>query len=158
LRSFGYDAFGIDISKHGIKQAKKICSTDFVCCDAQRNLPFKNRVFDLVTCFEVLEHLVNPLQAIKNIFNLCKHVLICTTPNKAVERPIKKIVRDFDKTHISLRAPWEWKKGIERNLDYSLVKVESFYDANLRIADKLLFFKSFRIPYFGVDIRILIKR
>lgn len=158
LKSFGYDASGVDISKHGVKQAKKICSTDLVVCDLQKNLPFKNRVFDLVTCFEVLEHLVHPLQAIKNMFYSCKNVLICTTPNKAVERPIKKIVKDFDKTHISLRVPWEWKESIQKNLDYSLVKVEPFYDANLRVADKLLFFKSFKIPYFGLDIRILIKR
>ncbi len=158
LKSFGYDASGVDISKHSVKQAKKTCSTGFVVCDVQKNLPFKNRVFDLVTCFEVLEHLPHPLRAIRNMFHICKNVLICTTPNKAVERPIKKIVRDFDKTHISLRVPWKWKEDIQKNLDCSFVKVEPFYDANLRVADKLLFFKSFRIPYFGLDIRILIKR
>jgi 2-polyprenyl-3-methyl-5-hydroxy-6-metoxy-1,4-benzoquinol methylase len=158
LESYGYDAIGVDISKYSVKQAKKTCPTNFVVCDVQKTFPFKNKVFDLVTCFEVLEHLTHPLEAIKNMFKSCKQIMICTTPNKAVERPIKKIVRDFDKTHISLKVPWEWKEHIQENLKCSLVEVEPFFDASLRVADKLLFFRSFKVPYFGLDIRILIKR
>jgi len=158
LESYGYDAIGVDISKYSVKQAKKTCPTNFVVCDVQKTFPFKNKVFDLVTCFEVLEHLTHPLEAIKNMFKSCKQIMICTTPNKAVERPIKEIVRDFDKTHISLKVPWEWKEHIQENLKCSLVEVEPFFDASLRVADKLLFFRSFKVPYFGLDIRILIKR
>ena len=158
LESYGYDAIGVDISKYSVKQAKKTCPTNFVVCDVQKTFPFKNKVFDLVTCFEVLEHLTHPLEAIKNMFKSCKQIMICTTPNKAVERPIKEIVRDFDKTHISLKVPWEWKEHIQENLKCSLVEVELFFDASLRVADKLLFFRSFKVPYFGLDIRILIKR
>lgn len=158
LEFYGYDAIGVDISKYSVKQAKKTCPTNFVVCDVQKTFPFKNKVFDLVTCFEVLEHLTHPLEAIKNMFKSCKQIMICTTPNKAVERPIKEIVRDFDKTHISLKVPWEWKEHIQENLKCSLVEVEPFFDASLRVADKLLFFRSFKVPYFGLDIRILIKR
>lgn len=158
LESYGYDAIGVDISKYSVKQAKKTCPTNFVVCDVQKTFPFKNKVFDLVTCFEVLEHLTHPLEAIKNMFKSCKQIMICTTPNKAVERPIKEIVRDFDKTHISLKVPWKWKEHIQENLKCSLVEVEPFFDASLRVADKLLFFRSFKVPYFGLDIRILIKR
>jgi len=157
LKSFGYDAFGIDISRYSIIKAKTY-ATDLVVCDVQKNLPFKARVFDLVTCFEVLEHLTNPLRAIKNIFDSCRHIIVCTTPNKAVERPIKKLVKDFDKTHVSLKAPWEWKEHIQKKLNCRSVKVEPFFDASLRVADKLLFFESFKIPYFGLDIRILIEK
>lgn len=158
LESYGYDAIGVDISNYSVKQAKKTCPTNFVVCDVQKTFPFKNKVFDLVTCFEVLEHLTHPLEAIKNMFKSCKQIMICTTPNKAVERPIKEIVRDFDKTHISLKVPWEWKEHIQENLKCSLVEVEPFFDVSLRVADKLLFFRSFKVPYFGLDIRILIKR
>jgi 2-polyprenyl-3-methyl-5-hydroxy-6-metoxy-1,4-benzoquinol methylase len=129
-----------------------------VVCDVQKNLPFKDRVFDVVTCFEVLEHLTNPLRAIRNMYDSCRHIMVCTTPNKAVDEPIKKLVKDFDKTHISLKTPSEWEEFIQKNLKCSIVKVETFFDANLRVADKLLFFKSFKIPHFGLDTRILIKK
>ncbi|MDH5482962.1 MAG: class I SAM-dependent methyltransferase [Candidatus Bathyarchaeota archaeon] len=157
LKSLGYDACGIDVSKHGARHAKKTYSPSFVVCDVQRNLPFLNGIFDLVTCFQVLEHLPHPLRAIKNAFSSCRNVMICTTPNKAVEKPVKKLVKDFDKTHINLRAPEEWRKYL-KNFEHSIVKVEPFFDASLRVADRLLFFKSFRLPYFGLDTRILIKR
>lgn len=158
LKSLDYDSYGVDISKYSIEQAKKkIPTADFAVCDVQRSLPFKNRLFDLITCFEVLEHLTNPLQAIKNMYGSCRGTMIYTTPNKVVEKPIKKILRDFDKTHINVKTPQEWEKCLHENLQCSTVKVEPFFDANLRVRDKLLFFKSLKIPYFGLDIRILIK-
>jgi len=159
LESLGYNSYGIDISKYSIKQAKKkIPTADLAVCNVQEGLPFNNRVFDLITCFEVLEHLTNPLQAIRNMCGSCRNTMIFTTPNKVVEKPIKKILRDFDKTHINVRTPQEWKKCLHENLQCSAVKVESFFDANLRVKDKLLFFKSLKIPYFGLGIRILIKK
>lgn len=157
LKLWGYDVVGVDISRHSIRQAKKICKTDFVVCDVQK-LPFKSGTFDLITCFQVLEHLFYPLDAIKTMFDSCKHILICTTPNKAVEKPIKKLVRDWDKTHISLKVPGEWNACIRESLNKNFVKVESFFDMNLRVKNKLLFFKSFKLPYLGLDIRILVKR
>lgn len=157
LKSLGYVAFGIDISKYSVRKAKNY-ATDIVVCDVQKNLPFKDEVFDVVTCFEVLEHLANPFHALWNVFNSCRHIMVCTTPNKAVDKPIKKLVKDFDRTHISLRAPSEWAEFAKKNLKCSIVKVETFFDASLRVADKLLFFESFKIPYFGLDTRILIKK
>lgn len=158
LESFGYDSYGVDISKHSLRQAKQNRTAHLAVCDVQKGLPFKNEVFDLITCFEVLEHLKNPLHAIKNVFDSCKNIMICTTPNRAVEKPIKRALRDFDKTHISVKTPWEWKRYLHKNLPSGFFKVESFFDASLRVADKLLFFKSLKLPYVGLDIRILIKR
>jgi len=159
LKSLGYDAYGVDISKYSVKKAKKTLGTaDFTICDVQWGLPFKNKIFDLVTCFEVLEHLENPLQAIRNIFGACKDIMIYTTPNRTVEKPIKKIIRDFDNTHINVGTPREWQKYLTKNLRSSVVRVESFYDANLRVANRVLFYKSLKMPYFGLNIRILIKK
>jgi 2-polyprenyl-3-methyl-5-hydroxy-6-metoxy-1,4-benzoquinol methylase len=158
LRSLGYDSYGIDVSKYSIEQAKKkISPADFAVCDVQKGLPFKNRVFDLITCFEVLEHLTDPIRSIQNMYGSCRNTMVCTTPNKVVEKPIKKILRDFDKTHINVRTPQEWEKCLYENLQCSAVKVESFFDVNLRVKDKLLFFKSLKVPCFGLDIRILIE-
>jgi 2-polyprenyl-3-methyl-5-hydroxy-6-metoxy-1,4-benzoquinol methylase len=156
LGTLGYDAYGVDVSNYSITKAKKLYPADFLICDVQKGVPFKKDCFDLVTCFEVIEHLAYPLRAIRNMFDACKGVMICTTPNRTVEKPIKKVVRDFDETHINVKTKDEWEKYIE-NLNGSFLKVETFFDASLRVRDKLLF-KSLKIPYFGLNLRILIRK
>jgi len=156
LGNLGYDACGVDVSSYSLKKAKKLYQADFIACDIQKGIPFKKDSFDLLTCFEVIEHVAYPLQAIGNMLDACRGVMICTTPNKTVERPIKKVVRDFDETHISVKTKDEWKKCIEK-LSPSFFKIETFFDASLRARDKLLF-KSFKIPYFGLNLRILIRK
>jgi len=158
LESFGYDACGVDVPKYSVEKAKKLYSADFVVCDVQKGFPCKKNIFDLLTCFGVMKHLANPLQALKNMFVSCKDTMICTTPNRIVEKPIRKVLRDLDETHINVKTQKEWEKSISRNLNRSFLEVEPFLDASLRVADKLLFFKSLKIPYFGLDLRILIKK
>lgn len=158
LESLGYNALGVDVSRHGIKQAKAAHAEDFLVCDVQTGLPLRNDVFDLLTCFGVIEHLSHPLEALKNMFASCRNVMICTTPNLLVEKPVKKVIRDYDESHINVRSQKDWEDSISENLDCSFVKVEAFLDASLRTADKLLFFRSFKIPYFGLDLRILIRK
>jgi len=142
LESFGYDACGVDVPKYSVEKAKKLYSADFVVCDVQKGFPCKKNIFDLLTCFGVMKHLANPLQALKNMFVSCKDTMICTTPNRIVEKPIRKVLRDLDETHINVKTQKEWEKSISRNLNRSFLEVEPFLDASLRVADKLLFFKS----------------
>jgi 2-polyprenyl-3-methyl-5-hydroxy-6-metoxy-1,4-benzoquinol methylase len=158
LESLGYETYGVDISRHGVRQAKVNCAGNLLVCDAQAKLPFKKKTFDLIACFDVLEHFEYPLKAIKNMFDLCRDVMIYATPNRAVEKPIRKIMRDYDKTHINVKLPAEWEKCLRENLTYKFIKVDTFYDLTLKVADKLLLFKSFKIPYFGLTARILVKK
>jgi len=156
LSSLGYDAVGTDVSTYGIRQAKRNNDKDeFVVCDVQENLPFKNK-FDLMICLEVLEHLRNPLRALQNMYDLCDSLVLCTTPNKTVERIVKRILKDFDKTHINVKAPREWEKQIRNTLQCRLIRIECFVDVSFQTANKL-FFKSLKLP-FGMDTRILIKK
>jgi len=156
LTSLGYDAWGTDISSYGLRQAKKKLNKNvFVVCDVQENLPFK-RKFDLITCFEVLEHLKNPARALQNMYNTCDSIILCTTPNKTIERIVKKILKDFDKMHINVKTPLEWEKQIRSILQCRFTKIECFVDLSFKIANTL-FFKSLKLP-FGMDTRILIKK
>jgi SAM-dependent methyltransferase len=157
LAGLGYETCGVDISGYGAKQGKFLADSQFVVCDAQTNMPFTTEIFDLVTCFDVLEHLPLPEKAIVNMFNVCKGTVVCTTPNRKVEKPIRKLMSDYDETHISVKTPLQWEKGITEILDYKSFKVESFYDLALKLGQKL-FFKSFNIPRFGLTVRILIKK
>lgn len=56
------------------KYAQNLFTQFFDICD----LAEAERKFELVTCFEVLEHLENPLNEINEIFSLSSHVLFST--------------------------------------------------------------------------------
>jgi 2-polyprenyl-3-methyl-5-hydroxy-6-metoxy-1,4-benzoquinol methylase len=157
LAGLGYDACGVDISTYGTKQGKNLGDSQFVVCDAQTNMPFTGETFDLVTCFDVLEHLIFPEKAVVNMFNVCKGTLVITTPNRKVEKPIRLLMRDYDETHISVKSPLQWENSITEILDYKAFKVESFYDLAVKLGRKL-FFKSIKIPTYGLTVRILIKK
>ena len=157
LAGLGYNTCGVDISTYGTKQGKNLSDSQFVVCDAQTNMPFTAETFDLVTCFDVLEHLIFPEKAIVNMFNVCKGTLVITTPNRKVEKPIRLLMRDYDETHISVKSPLQWENSITEILDYKAFKVESFYDLAVKLGRKL-FFKSIKIPTYGLTVRILIKK
>ncbi|MCL5949484.1 MAG: methyltransferase domain-containing protein [Candidatus Bathyarchaeota archaeon] len=157
LADLGYDVFGVDISTWGTKYAKNLGGSHFVVCDAQTSMPFKAGTFDLVTCFDVLEHLPGPEKALVSMFNACKGILVCTTPNKKVEKPIRKLMRDYDETHISVKSPLQWQKCIKTNLECRALNVGVFYDLPLRFGGKL-FFKSFNVPTYGLTVRIAVEK
>jgi 2-polyprenyl-3-methyl-5-hydroxy-6-metoxy-1,4-benzoquinol methylase len=158
LASFGYETCGVDVSKWGVNQAKRKSSGDFMVCDAQTSLPFKAGSFDLVTCFEVLEHLQFPERAIRNMLESCSGALICTTPNGNVEKPVRRIMRDFDETHISVKPPSEWESCIKEVSSHELVKVETFFDVTAKLANTSVLFKSVKLPRLGLTVRILVRK
>lgn len=45
------------------------------------HLPFKDRVFDLVLCTEVYEHLERPEDAAQELMRVCRGIVVGTTPN-----------------------------------------------------------------------------
>lgn len=153
LSSLGYETVGVDVSAWGTKQAKSLLGSEFLVCDVQTHLPFNADKFDLVTCFDVLEHLPNPEMAVSNMFDVCKGTLVCTTPNKKVEKPIRKLMRDYDETHISAKTPADWRECIANSLAAKELRVEAFHDFTVRFSDRL-FFKSFSSRTYGLTVRI----
>ena len=130
----------------------------FVVCDAQASLPFKAESFDLVTCFDVLNHLPFPEKAIRNMLESCTDALICTTPNRTVEKPVRRIMRDFDETHVSVKSQAEWENCINEIASPRLVKVEAFFDVTAKLANTSVLFKSVKLPRLGLTVRILVRK
>ncbi len=64
--------FGIDISENAIKYAKKKYKKISFSVARAEALPFKKNSFELVTCFEVLEHVKKPKEIIKEFFRILK--------------------------------------------------------------------------------------
>ncbi len=158
LSGLGYETCGVDISTWGTKQARTLVGGEFLVCDAQTTLPFRDETFDLVTCFDVLEHLPYPEKAILGMSKASKSSLVCTTPNKKVEKPIRKLMRDYDETHISTKTSYDWKECLSHSLAACKdLKVEAFYDLAVQFGGKL-FFKSFSVPNYGLTVRIAVRK
>lgn len=63
----GSKVIGVDVYKDAIDYArKKYPNIKFMVADAHK-LPFKDDSFDLIICYETIEHLVNPLRALREI-------------------------------------------------------------------------------------------
>ena len=156
LSDLGYETIGSDISGWGTQQAKNNSCSQFLVCDTQEALPLALDSFDLVTCFDVLEHLSCPEKALRNMREVSKGAVVCTTPNKRVEKPIRKLLLDYDETHINVKTLAAWRKILAETIGEGFV-LESFYDVAFRLGGKL-FFKSIRIPTYGLTVRIVVKK
>ena len=73
-RSLGLDAVGADINSQ---------VADFVFCNMEKPLPFQDEHFDVVTCLEGIEHVVNQDMLLSELARITKPggTLILSTPN-----------------------------------------------------------------------------
>ena len=128
LRVLGYEALGVDVSKYAITRGKEFGGDGLLVSDAQ-HLPFKASSFDLITCFESLEHLPKANLALSHIYELLKPggVLILTTPNVSMVATIiiNVLSREPVFTHPSVKPLNEWIE-ILSNLGFSEIKFEPF--------------------------------
>lgn len=139
--------YGIDISEYAIKECKKrfpSIKRNFVCknIDTQR-VAFREK-FDIITMFDVIEHLNN--FANFKVFinsNLKKGgYLVITTPNvNSIPRFLNKgFTGEMDKTHVTLFTPYTLDFFLRR-LGFkkvSLVTPYNFYFKSDLITKKLL--------------------
>ena len=77
------EVYGVDISEEALKIAKK---RDIIVEKVNLNeekLPFENDYFDAVTCLDVIEHVFEPRDLIREINRVLKRggILIISTPN-----------------------------------------------------------------------------
>jgi len=82
LKESGWEVYGLDISKEGIK---KYCGRGFcgLVTDAEKDFPFRAGVFDAVWVSEVIEHLVDYRRLVAEIRRVLKDSgkIYVTTPN-----------------------------------------------------------------------------
>ncbi len=63
----GLDPYGVDISSYAINQGKALFGESLVCGNVEEHIPFSDEFFDVITCWDVIEHLRNPSQFLKNL-------------------------------------------------------------------------------------------
>ena len=86
---------GVDISENAIKYARgRYPNIEFKVADLNNGIPYPDKTFDLVTCFDVLEHVVNPSALLKEIKRVLKNngSFIIDIPN---ETPLFKFIWFF---------------------------------------------------------------
>ena len=77
-------ACGVDISGRSLKIAKD-SGVEVIRCDLDEGLPFKNESFNLVLCFDVIEHLFDPDNLLTEAYRVLSQggSIVITTPNLA---------------------------------------------------------------------------
>ncbi len=87
LGSLGFQAHGVDLSENAVAYTQQRCPEATVCqASAEDGLPFPPEQFTLVMATEVVEHLLEPQQAINQMARVLRPggVLILTTPYHGV--------------------------------------------------------------------------
>jgi 2-polyprenyl-3-methyl-5-hydroxy-6-metoxy-1,4-benzoquinol methylase len=143
FKSFGYDVTATDVSRYAVNKAKKTYERiKFSVEDIQK--PRLKRQYDISVAFDVIEHLANPLSAVKCVEKLLKKdgVAIFTTPN------VYPHVFN-DPTHINVKKPSEWEKifinaGFKNIFMKQITFLPYFYRWHWRLALSMPFPSSFK--------------
>lgn len=108
---YNCETYGIDVSEYAISQAEKETKAKLYVYDINNNLSiFQDNFFDIVTIFDVIEHIESPYKLLKEVYRVLKTDgnIIVTTPNlNAIDRLIRGVRwHGFqDKSHIYLFTP-----------------------------------------------------
>ena len=125
-----YETYGIDISKWAIEQAEKKTKKSKLRYGDISNTVFEKFFFDIVTCFDVLEHIENPEDTFQKISRYLNDegILLISVPNlDSIGRKWKKNnwFGYRDKTHISLFSEKKWLEMLKKN---KFEILDKFYD------------------------------
>lgn len=79
------EVFGVDISRRAVKKVREVGINAYKVDVSSEKLPFEDRYFEIVYMGDIIEHLVNPDFAIKEVRRVLKlgGFLVLSTPNLA---------------------------------------------------------------------------
>jgi len=129
-RAGGFDAVGVDVSAYALSRAS--IDTPDACGRLTRScietLPFADETFDVVSAFDVLEHLVDPARALPEIRRVLRPggVLVGATPD-----PL--FFDGQEETHFSEYPPSYWIDALIRlgfSVDFRFFQAD--YNLELR--------------------------
>ena len=116
---------GFDFSNKAILASqKKFSAMNFRVHNIYKRIPQK---YDCIFCTEVLEHLVNPEMALKNLLQGLKRggFIVLTVPNGRL---------DTINEHINFWSPESWKSFLSREAKGMLIKTDTFFNHKINIA------------------------
>ena len=120
LADYGFSVSSTDVSNYAVNLAiKHYKDIKFSVHDMQKFYK-KDKDFDVAVAFDVIEHLKDPEEAIKNTYKILKKggTIIFTTPNDYKHM-------SNDPTHINVKKPEEWRK-IVKKVGFKNIKINQF--------------------------------
>lgn len=129
LRYLGYGQ-GIDIEPRKIEFKFKLGSIT--------DIPHKDKQFDVVTAIEVIEHIDNPMLALKEIHRVLKDkgTFVMTTPNNNLFFKAfwwiweKTFGQEWHSTHLTTYKKNEWIALIKKSGCFNIKKVIDYWHIN----------------------------
>ena len=151
--------FGVDISEFILNKAKKKLVNEVYLSQADaQNLPFKDQALEIVICSEVLEHLLDPSESLKEVARVLnnKGMAIISVPNELLINRIKGILIRLGMFDWLFHRQGEYRemaKNMEDEWHLHALPLHNWLD---------LFNKSFRVarlkrvPYFWLPLRYVV--
>lgn len=140
---YGLETYGLDISEYALEKAKTITKAKLYLHDVNDGLRiFQNEFFDLITMFDVIEHVENPYTFLIESRRVLKSggKLIITTPNlNAITRFWKKDkwYGYIDDSHLYLFTPTSLRSLVER-AGFKTMKLETPFHCLPNFIPKIL--------------------
>ena len=131
-RDEGRESYGIDFNDQHIRLGKTVFNLkDSLMIGDILSMPQEWSEFDLVTMFEVIEHLPNPEEVISQVYRRLRKggYLAISCPNEARWQPMGRIFVDYPPHHLTRWTPDCLRGFLERN---SFEHVRTEIDASLR--------------------------
>lgn len=115
-----FEAHGIDISEEGVLNATQNSGLDTIRLASATDLPYESATFNVVSCFDVVEHLPEPGAFFTEAHRvLCpKGILFFTTPNPdSLGHRLKGQHSTIyqDPTHVSVLSPDDWRSYLREH-------------------------------------------
>lgn len=119
--------FGVDPFPESINIAHKYTCAELKTGTIEDTVwPLKKHSLDVITCFDVIEHLVDPQIFFDKAKNYLAEngVLITRTPNGALPYYLRKIpllgIKDSNPTHINIHSPRYWRQ-LAQKTGYTII-------------------------------------
>lgn len=119
----------IDVDENEVRDASKNLPFCSVKVGSVYEIPFENKSFELVTCTEVFEHLVDPYKALLEIERVSSKYVLLSVPNEPIWRILNIIrlsyLKDFGNTpgHLNHWRSKEFKCFVEKK--FEIVKMRN---------------------------------
>lgn len=127
---------GIDFSKDAINIGKSLYPHLNIKVGDIYNLPYKDNSFDLVICMEVLEHLEDSQEALKEVIRVSSKYVLLTVPNEPLFTIFNYTRWGQNIGHINKWSPWEFEKFVTSNSSLVIRQVRHPFPWTMILAEK----------------------